>query len=65
MNFLNVILNTALVFAAYCIGAVGGCLYGRKDTMRRAQQLLDAWAEETGSPRIRLRWDGDEFDPGE
>ena len=65
MNILQVLLTAALLALVWYTGAVLGYLAGQRQTRKDAQQLLDAWAAETGGPRIRLNWDGDGCDPGQ
>lgn len=63
LDIVQVLAVAALLFIVWYGGVVMGYLAAQRQTRKDAQQLLDAWAAETGGPRIRLNWDGDGHDP--
>ena len=59
MSIVTLIICLGLILIVWYGGVLLGYMAGERATRQRCQQLLDAWAAETGNRRIVLPW-GDE-----
>ena len=59
---IHLILLLVIWLLTWCVASALGYKIGQDETRMKAQQMLDAWAADTGSPRIRLNWEDDDCD---
>lgn len=59
MSIVQVLFMAALLFLVWVCGVSIGYMAGERAARKNIQRLLDAWASDTGSQRIRIILDAD------